>query len=296
MRSTLYMLVTATAVSGCFSPGGLLIDLPGRTSTEPLTDSASSTTDPATDPATDSTSTAETGCDTCGSTVGGDPTTNPTEGCSSSCTTSFTTETGDPSSTTCDSSCGLPGCGDGQVVAPEECDDGNSNNNDDCSSCVWPRRVFVTATTYQGGLDGLAGADAECQASASIAGLTGNFRAWLSDDQNSPMTRFDTSFTGAYQRLDKLAIAVGWDQLSGGQLIVPISVDEMGADVMVSNYAWTGTTTTGAATPSTCSGWTSPAMASFGAVGDILATDATWTDLDLLSCSGAWRIYCFEDP
>lgn len=305
MRSLFRTIVTASVVagiSGCFSPGGLVIDLPGsRTSTDPsggkLTDSASPTAE------SDSTSTATTGCDTCGSSTGGDSPTETTGGCSDDCTTSTVTETGgpsstgDPSSTTCDFNCTPPGCGDGEVVAPEECDDGNANNNDDCSSsCVRPRRVFVTAATYQGGLNGLAGADAECQDSAKSAGLPGNFRAWLSDDQNSPVTRFDTSFTGAYQRLDKVPIAVGWDELSDGKLSAPISIDETGADVMVSKYAWTGTTTTGAPALQTCSSWTSAAMASVGAVGDILALDVAWTEADVRPCTGSWRLYCFEDP
>ncbi len=52
--------------------------------------------------------------------------------------------------------------------------------------------VFVTSTIYSADLGGIVFADAECQARADAAGLSGVFRAWLSDGMDSPLT---TGFT-----------------------------------------------------------------------------------------------------
>ena len=68
----------------------------------------------------------------------------------------------------------------------------------------------MTSTTYKAGdLGGLAGADAKCQARAMAAGLTGTFRAWLSDATNSPSSRFPQD-AGPYLLVNGGLVANNW--------------------------------------------------------------------------------------
>ena len=49
--------------------------------------------------------------------------------------------------------------------------------------------MFVTAETYAGALGSLEAADMYCRAAANTAGLTGTFRAWLSDGTTNAIDR-----------------------------------------------------------------------------------------------------------
>ena len=85
-------------------------------------------------------------------------------------------------------------CGNGMVEGDEECDDGNANDLDGCSStCVLEARlVFITSTLHDGNLGGVAGADQICNELASDAGLPGTYMAWLSSSQpgENPLRAF----------------------------------------------------------------------------------------------------------
>ncbi|MCA9718121.1 MAG: DUF4215 domain-containing protein, partial [Myxococcales bacterium] len=75
----------------------------------------------------------------------------------------------------CTSMCADARCGDGftQVSNEEECDDGNEDDDDGCNTaCARDRVVFVTSEIYSGyELGGLVGADAICQSFANDAEL-----------------------------------------------------------------------------------------------------------------------------
>ncbi len=88
-----------------------------------------------------------------------------------------------------------------------------------------PCRGFLTSTTQDGDLGGLSGADATCQSLATSAGLPGTYRAWLSDDAQSPSTRFSRS-SGPYQLLNGVTIANSWTDLTDGTLAASIALDE----------------------------------------------------------------------
>ncbi|MCA9876161.1 MAG: hypothetical protein KC442_00200, partial [Thermomicrobiales bacterium] len=90
-----------------------------------------------------------------------------------------------------DSDCPPPGdCDDGAcvvIVTPLTC-----GNDGVCS-------VFVSSDFFTGGeIGGLTGADAKCQSLADAAGLSGIFKAWLSDGNQSPDTRF-SFFSGPWR-------------------------------------------------------------------------------------------------
>ena len=74
-------------------------------------------------------------------------------------TTAKTTSTGE-----------VPVCGDGVVEPPEDCDDGNADETDRCTStCQTIRLIFVTSVRLQGNINGLVNADANCKSLASKA-------------------------------------------------------------------------------------------------------------------------------
>ncbi|MCB9567321.1 MAG: DUF4215 domain-containing protein [Myxococcales bacterium] len=148
----------------------------------------------------------------------------------------------------CTNACKAAACGDGYVQGDEACDDGNTDDLDACSGdCATSRRfVFVTADVYDGNLGGLAGADALCSGlvddaradmvPAFLAGRT--FKAWLSDDTQSPDTRFSAKgegFGGTYVMIDStkdpvelVPVAVGWAGLVSGMLDHPLDHDQHG--------------------------------------------------------------------
>ncbi|EJK55631.1 hypothetical protein THAOC_24620, partial [Thalassiosira oceanica] len=111
--------------------------------------------------------------------------------------------------------------------------------------------VFVTSERYNGNLGGLAGADARCQERAKAAGLSGTFKAWLSDRTTSVSQRFDRDFDyAAFFRTDGVMVANDWSDLTDGSLLGAIDRDEFG-NTVGANFAWTNTDTGG-----TQEGWT----------------------------------------
>lgn len=223
------------------------------------------------------------------------PTTPPDNACSKSCDT-----------------IDLQWCGDELLNGEEACDDGNNVDGDGCSAdCQHvERRVFVSSATYKGDLNkdqndpqeltGLSLADARCQALATTADLKGTYKAWLSDSSGSPFPRFDTKFVGHYRLVSKgyPIVATGWQGLTTEKLQHAINADEKGAPVS-GKLVWTNTLQNGttASNINHCIKWSSKAALLPSTVGTTDAADAKWTSLNAeQSCSGANRLYCFEDP
>lgn len=163
----------------------------------------------------------------------------------------------------------------------------------DCGPC----RVFVTSTTQDGNLGGLAGADALCQNLAASANLPGTYRAWLSDDAQSPSTRFSQS-SGPYALLNGVTIATSWTDLTDGTLAAPITLAENGATFDgLAQRAWTNTLangTGGGTLDENCAGWTTGANGSDGDEGQVAATSDNWTDFASGTCNNEFHLYCFQ--
>jgi hypothetical protein len=160
--------------------------------------------------------------------------------------------------------------------------------------------VFVTSVTYLGDLGGLQGADDKCQGLATAAGLPGDFLAWLSDDSDSPSTRF-VQATVPYLRRDGVRVAENWADLIDGSLAAAISVTEAGG-TPPSLDVWTGTDTDGtpnsAGVDATCVNWSEDTFTS-GYSGNPDATDSRWTASDYPACNGSSfgggnALYCFQ--
>jgi hypothetical protein len=62
---------------------------------------------------------------------------------------------------------------------------------------------------------------------ARQAVLKGTYRAWLSDSSSSPATRFTRSLS-PYRLVTGAMVAANWDDLTDGQIDVPIDVTELG--------------------------------------------------------------------
>jgi hypothetical protein len=168
-----------------------------------------------------------------------------------------------------------------------------------------PCRVFISSRFFNGDLreggqgSGVAGADAKCQARAQAAGLTGTYRAWISDATSSPSTRFtNTANTGPYVLLDADAtvIAANWAELTSGTLRAPIDVTESGAPLRRTS-PWTHTQPNG--TPGGpgnvhCKGWTSADPLDIGDIGTNMAADFSWSSWSTALCPAFWTLYCFE--
>lgn len=165
------------------------------------------------------------------------------------------------------------------------------------------KSVFVTAETYlPGDIGGLTGADEICQLAASDAGISGNFKAWLSDSTASPATRFTRS-TQPYQLPDGRVIATDWVDLTSGRIannINGINVNQFGEVGWNLQFgAWTGTHADGTAkneSYSFCQDWTYSGDDEPAAMGVLNYGNLRggWTEGPTWGCSDAKSLYCFE--
>lgn len=200
----------------------------------------------------------------------------------------------------CTSACAINVCGDGHLFADggEECDDGNTEDSDGClSTCkVDTRLVFVTSSTVSGNTMGLTGADELCAGAAPEG--AGTFMAWLSDGNVGPSSRFgyDGAFVGHFVLTDGTVIAKGWNDLLDGELLSPIDRDENDSKV-TGTLVWTNTAINGSPKgTSHCKGWTVASSLEKGHFASTEFSDNTWTDVDLASCASSYRLYCFQVP
>lgn len=197
-------------------------------------------------------------------------------------------------------------CDNSDCESPATCDNGlclliinplTCGNDGFCS-------VFVSSDFFTGSeVGGLAGADAKCQSLADAAGLSGKFKAWLSDSNQSPSSRFDF-FTGPW-RLQPNAVdgtdlppvvATDLEDLTtcGATCLKhPINRTETGEILQGSVTVWTNTLADGTASTDSCLDWTSTSV--FGLFGDVSKVDQKWTNTNTtFGCNSALSLYCFE--
>lgn len=157
--------------------------------------------------------------------------------------------------------------------------------------------VFTTSTTYNGNLGGVAGADAKCAARATAAGLTGTFKAWISEGTSGGSLRPSSTFTNPnvpYKLVDGTVVADNWTDLVDGTLDNAISLNESGGGV--GGSVWTNTTTAGNQQGMNgCSTyWNEGNWGPQGRVGNPSSATSTWTSSSNLGCEMVARLYCFE--
>jgi hypothetical protein len=157
------------------------------------------------------------------------------------------------------------------------------------------KRVFITSTTYSGALGSLDAADLHCQSSASAAGLTGTYRAYLSD--------------GSANAFDRITGDGPWTTTGGGVAFAskldlrgaPASVilSEKGVDVLAAGASgpWTGSDADGVATDQDCEGWTNASGELSATLGTALKDDTDWGGGgQAAACNAKAPLICFEVP
>lgn len=159
--------------------------------------------------------------------------------------------------------------------------------------------VFVTSSLFTANLGGIAGADVKCQASAVSGGLSGTFRAWISDEGTSATAGL-THASIPYALVTGTVVAANWSALASGSLAHAIDRNELGGAPPAttgcgSTSVFTGTDTTGASSVGhTCSGWTTAVAAGLAGLGDATGATYRWTNSCTGACSGLASLYCLE--
>ena len=172
-------------------------------------------------------------------------------------------------------------------------------------------KVFVTSGTYTGNLvseaanltldcsDGLSCGDAICQRHAGLAGLEGEFVAWLSTDTISAVDRLGGDGGQSYARVDSTSIATNLTDLTDGSIANSINRIATNTNNAIPNEVWTGTGGDGAnnfsgALFSNCGNWQSNDENSSGNYGFTTSSTVGWTAVFELSCDDPYRLYCFQ--
>jgi len=205
----------------------------------------------------------------------------------------------------CPSTCIFAHCGDGfRQQGVERCDDGGIKNGDGCTSeCEHEFTVFISNTRYYGDLtpttslySGIQRADDMCQKMADGVGLGGpnrQYRAWLSDNKTSPVTRFDLGeFKGTFVLTNGTVIAKGWVELVSGKLNSAIRYDQNEFERV--GPVWTSTNVNGYANSNNCDNWTTKSSGLFGRTGYSDSPESDWTSYSSQKCDLQSHIYCFQ--
>ncbi len=185
------------------------------------------------------------------------------------------------------------GDGDGGLDANGG-DGGNSGDSGD-SGTPPPNYMFVTSGTKVGSMLGtISEADQLCSDSATVGGLAGSYRAWVSTASTNAKDRLVIPGTSTqargWIRPDGRPFADSVADITAGKTFYPPRISEAGIDIFLDGeVAYTGTTSMGVATGSDCaSGGSTVTVGMFDGGG------AAWTDAArVLSCSNLFHVYCF---
>jgi len=136
------------------------------------------------------------------------------------------------------------------------------------------------------------GADALCASQAAAAGLKGDFAAWLSTSTTAVAERVLHSSCN-YTLVDSTWVAYDWEDLTDGDIWVPINLDANG--VIQDGDVWTGTEPDGSSYEGgDCSGFTSASSELVSLAGSTESNDASWTAEQTQACSTPLRLYCVQ--
>lgn len=159
--------------------------------------------------------------------------------------------------------------------------------------------VFVTSATQQGNFGGIPAADAICNDLAEQEGLqgVGNYMAWVSDDDESPRTRFNQA-AGQYRLADgTTVVADDWDDLTDGTLQHAIDMLEDGTELTSPAAVWTSTGPDGTGRFPHCDEWTNTVDRA-GIIGMTAESNSDWTRRAVagaVQCDRSDpRLYCFQ--
>ena len=157
-----------------------------------------------------------------------------------------------------------------------------------------PNLAFVSSVAYKGGeIGGLTQADSLCQQRANVAGLSGTYRAWLSDLSNNAVDRLMPA--RGWVRTDGKFLVDQLDDLSNHRFYHTLSLDEFGQPLPEFSYVWTGTSngTASGQGQDMCGGWTESLSNRSAVVGDLETGSKWWSSRYLGNCDDPYHLYCF---
>ena len=149
----------------------------------------------------------------------------------------------------------------------QNCGSGSGSDNSASPTTTAPAQKYIFSTSgpyLTCNFGGLAGADSLCNMHAQAANLSGNFKAWLSDDTNNAKDRI--ADVGPWYLVgSSTLVARNLATLELGSLQGNTSADENGNAIGSSaNTAWTGTGPNGLKdTGNNCSNWTAIAGSAY---------------------------------
>jgi cysteine-rich repeat protein len=199
-------------------------------------------------------------------------------------------------SQTCDAAFSF--CGDGFLDPPEACDDANNEPFSGCSdTCTAECLLFVTSAAFPGDFGGL-DPDLLCQDAAASQNLFGHYLAWLSFPDAHAALRLSPC-TSPVLRRDGTVISQDWPSFTSDSHAAPIDLSEAALPPNIMNTGgavWTGSLPDGSLDAYHCDAWTSTDPQLFGSVGNIGATNASWTSQSPLFCNKLAHLYCLQQP
>jgi hypothetical protein len=177
--------------------------------------------------------------------------------------------------------------------------DGGSETTPDVDAAVdaGPMRIFVTRSTYAASFGGITAGDFRCQSSAAAAGLTGTFKAWLSDSQTNAADRFVSN--GPWVEVGSNVTLFPTRAALRGFPSAQIKNDELGQPSP--DLWWTGTLANGVKADKNCADWTSSSEFNSAMIGrrggGAGQPDKEWTEYDVYSCASSqeFALLCLED-
>lgn len=149
--------------------------------------------------------------------------------------------------------------------------------------------VFVTSASWNGAMGGAVGADEKCSVAAQYAGLSGNWRAIISDDLQAARSKLPNAPTIPYYLLDGTKLANSADDLFDGTINNAINMDEH-KNKVADKKVWTGTTADGQTTGSNCHNW--GWVSATGTAGSTDSNFGAWINEMADSCNVGKRLYC----
>ena len=154
-------------------------------------------------------------------------------------------------------------------------------------------RAFVTQALVPGDFGGVSVADAICQSEAQEAGLTGIYKAWLSETGVSPSSSFSVT-AESIKLVNKTLIANDSDDLMDGEISNPLNRTADGGFIYA--VVWTGTDEYGDPTNNDCSGWQDQTSSTTASIGRTNQTNYKWTNDTVITygCDKLGRFLCFE--
>lgn len=163
------------------------------------------------------------------------------------------------------------------------------------------KRVFVTSTSYNGNLGGLAGADTKCQIRADAAGLGGVWKAILSDNNVAARDRIGYDWD-VLVTVGGRPVTTKWE-IWNGFLANHLNMTEFNNPVGTGNFTWSATGSSGESnniTDVSCQNWTYDGGSQIGTTGDPNVKSQDWM-MDMAApfisplCSTPLsRLYCIE--